>query len=277
MSTRLAVTFRASGALRSILSPSSIASSRFLSSSSSGTTSAGDVGAGKSNTDPAGAFHKDDFIAQDPYPLVGRLDPPPATLSTGVHAPTGPLGGPVHFPDSALPHAPLDRSGESVGRRRARLLWQSRKRGILETDLLLSTFAAKHLATMNAEELTLYDKLLDEPDWEIYYYATGKKPAPERFTGTKLLQDLQDHVRNEERVTRSMPGLRAGESANYRADRALDDVRFADEDPTTTTTSGDPKSDGRPIGEEERNNAGKDQDLGEKIKKDDREPAGYAS
>lgn len=54
---------------------------------------------------------------------------------------------------------------------------QSRKRGILESDLLLSTFADAHLATMTTTQLEQYDLLLDENDWDLYYWATQSPPA----------------------------------------------------------------------------------------------------
>ena len=54
---------------------------------------------------------------------------------------------------------------------------QSRKRGTLESDLLLSTFADARLESMNAEELREYDSFLDENDWDIYYWAT-QEPTP---------------------------------------------------------------------------------------------------
>ena len=49
---------------------------------------------------------------------------------------------------------------------------QSRKRGTLESDLLLSTFAAAHLPHMTPAQLAQYDLFLDENDWDIYYWAT---------------------------------------------------------------------------------------------------------
>jgi succinate dehydrogenase flavin-adding protein (antitoxin of CptAB toxin-antitoxin module) len=54
---------------------------------------------------------------------------------------------------------------------------QSRKRGTLESDLLLSTFASQYLPTMTSEELTQYDLFLDENDWDIYYWATQREPS----------------------------------------------------------------------------------------------------
>lgn len=49
---------------------------------------------------------------------------------------------------------------------------QSRKRGTLESDLLLSTFAATYLPRMTPAQMEQYDRFLDENDWDIYYWAT---------------------------------------------------------------------------------------------------------
>jgi hypothetical protein len=57
------------------------------------------------------------------------------------------------------PPKPLPRPGEPIETTRARLVYQSRKRGTLESDLLLSTFAQEHLGAMDAEELTEFDKV----------------------------------------------------------------------------------------------------------------------
>jgi hypothetical protein len=51
------------------------------------------------------------------------------------------------------------RPEETTDTMRARLLYQSRKRGTLETDLLLSTFAKEHLSTMDRSELIEYSKV----------------------------------------------------------------------------------------------------------------------
>ncbi|KAI8946950.1 DUF339-domain-containing protein [Xylaria longipes] len=72
---------------------------------------------------------------------------------------------------------PLRRVGEDEKTMRARLVYQSRKRGILETDLLLSTFADQYLPTMSQEQMTEYDLFLDENDWDIYYWATQEEPS----------------------------------------------------------------------------------------------------
>lgn len=58
-----------------------------------------------------------------------------------------------------------------------RCIDQSRKRGTLESDLLLSTFADEHLGHMTPKQLQQYDLFLDENDWDIYYWAT-QEPTP---------------------------------------------------------------------------------------------------
>jgi len=97
---------------------------------------------------------------------------------------------------------PLDRTGEKTETMRARLVYQARKRGMLEGDLLLATFARDNLASMDHDELKQFDKvsiptlyltsgsfqMLDEPDWDIYYWSIEKRHPPERWAGSKLLE-----------------------------------------------------------------------------------------
>jgi len=107
--------------------------------------------------------------------------------------------------DKPLP--PLPRLNETVETLRARLVYQSRKRGTLESDLLLSTFARDHLGAMTEVELKEYDKLLDEADWDIYYWASDKRTPPDRWVDSPVLEQLRVHTRNEGKVLRKMPPL----------------------------------------------------------------------
>nr|XP_055137760.1 succinate dehydrogenase assembly factor 2, mitochondrial isoform X5 [Symphalangus syndactylus] len=70
-----------------------------------------------------------------------------------------------------------ERTDESIETKRARLLYESRKRGMLENCILLSLFAKEHLQRMTEKQLNLYDRLINEPsnDWDIYYWATGRR------------------------------------------------------------------------------------------------------
>lgn len=105
---------------------------------------------------------------------------------------------------------PIKRTGETIDTKRARLTYQSRKRGILESDLLLSRFAKKYLHTFSQAELDEYDELLDEPDWDIYYWATKNydvTPLPDRWKQSKILELLQKDAQNEEKEVLRMPDL----------------------------------------------------------------------
>ncbi|KAJ8589345.1 DUF339-domain-containing protein, partial [Rhizopogon salebrosus TDB-379] len=110
-------------------------------------------------------------------------------------------------PSDIPPPTPIPRPGELKETMRARLVYQSRKRGTLESDLLLSTFARDHLQSMDEVELREYDKLLDEPDWDIYYWATESRTPPERWGKSSVLEKLKIHAKNEGKVVRKMPPL----------------------------------------------------------------------
>lgn len=124
----------------------------------------------------------------------------------GARPPNDPLAQAVSLPP--LPTRP-DRPNESIETKRARLLYSCRKRGILETDLILSTYASKHLETMGLEELVEFDKLMEENDWDIYYWVTGGKVAPEHVAGMKIFPGLVEHAKNKERKGLRMPDLNA--------------------------------------------------------------------
>ncbi|CAG5128986.1 unnamed protein product, partial [Candidula unifasciata] len=113
-------------------------------------------------------------------------------------------GGIYTPPDAVLPVPPfVDKQGETSELKRARLLYQSRKRGMLENGLLLSTFAGKHLDTLTDTQLITYDRLINKPsnDWDIYYWVTGAKETPEEFQ-SDVMDLLKKHVLNKDRESR---------------------------------------------------------------------------
>lgn len=55
-----------------------------------------------------------------------------------------------------------------------RLLYRSWHRGCKETDIVLGNFAAENLGKLDALQLDIYEKLLDEQDWDIWNWLTGK-------------------------------------------------------------------------------------------------------
>ena len=92
---------------------------------------------------------------------------------------------------------------ESTDVKRRRLLYQSRKRGMLENDLLLSHFASTYLPNMNAKDLDVYDKLINTPsnDWDLYYMAIGKIETPEEYQNP-VMDLLKQYAKNEQKQTR---------------------------------------------------------------------------
>jgi antitoxin CptB len=67
---------------------------------------------------------------------------------------------------------------EPLDDRRKRLLYRSRYTGTKETDLLLGGFAAAHLGTFDAAQLDRFERLLTEPDPQIFDWASGRTAVP---------------------------------------------------------------------------------------------------
>lgn len=80
---------------------------------------------------------------------------------------------------------------------------------MLENGLLLSTFAARYLENFDAQQVKLYDELINQPtnDWDIFYWATKVKPTPDEYNN-EIMDLLKKHVGNEKREQRlRQPGL----------------------------------------------------------------------
>ncbi|XP_076011936.1 succinate dehydrogenase assembly factor 2, mitochondrial [Genypterus blacodes] len=98
---------------------------------------------------------------------------------------------------------------EPVNIKKRRLLYESRKRGMLENCILLSLFAKQYLNTMSVTQLHQYDRLINEPsnDWDIYYWATEAKPTPEIYQG-EIIDMLIEFTKNRNQEQRlDAPGL----------------------------------------------------------------------
>lgn len=106
---------------------------------------------------------------------------------------------------------PLPRLNESLDKKRARLLWQSRKRGILETCVLLGKFAQEYLPTLTEQELKDYDEFMNENDWDIYYWITetpnAPTPCPEHWKSKSIFEKLKKIGRNENNEIMRQPNL----------------------------------------------------------------------
>lgn len=162
---------------------------------------------------------RDDTLS-DPYPLpfspdIVELNSVKTRVEAGLESKWS--GVNLASSQQTLDHidAPMrvpGRDSEARETKIARLIYQTRKRGTLETDLLLSTFAKKELKNLPDAELDEFDRLLDEPDWDIFYWCTQRKPIPARWahsfnTAGKLGHRLVAHTRNDEKAVRWMPEL----------------------------------------------------------------------
>ncbi|WP_162937353.1 FAD assembly factor SdhE [Indioceanicola profundi] len=63
--------------------------------------------------------------------------------------------------------------------RRKRLIFRSWHRGTKEMDLLMGSFADRHMAGFTDEQVARYESLLELSDPDLYNWITGAEQAPE--------------------------------------------------------------------------------------------------
>jgi len=111
-----------------------------------------------------------------------------------------------------IPLPEIKKRTENLETMRARLLYQSRKRGMAENDILISTFAKQYLPGFDAKQLTLYDDIINKPsnDWDLYYWMTGASPIPDEFNNDVMTM-MVEHAKNTRMEVRiSQPPLEPG-------------------------------------------------------------------
>ena len=64
---------------------------------------------------------------------------------------------------------------------RKRLLYKATHRGMKEADSLIGGFAKARLENFSAEELALFDTLLDEADNDLLNWIMQRKKVPQRI------------------------------------------------------------------------------------------------
>jgi antitoxin CptB len=62
--------------------------------------------------------------------------------------------------------------------RRKRLIYRSRYRGSLESDLLLGRFADLYVSGFDQRQLDRYEALIEQPDDDLLRWVTGRAPVP---------------------------------------------------------------------------------------------------
>ena len=69
-----------------------------------------------------------------------------------------------------------------------KLRYRAWRRGFREADLLLGGFADAHLKTMNATEVDAFERLLEQPDPDLWDWIMAGARAPAPFEGPLLDQ-----------------------------------------------------------------------------------------
>lgn len=72
--------------------------------------------------------------------------------------------------------------------RRRKLKFRAWRRGFREMDLLMGSYAEKHIAELDEAGLDEFERLLATPDWEVYAWLVGQKPVPDNHAGPVLDQ-----------------------------------------------------------------------------------------
>ncbi len=62
-----------------------------------------------------------------------------------------------------------------------RILYRSWHRGCKETDILLGDFAKGNLSIMNVDDISCFERLLDEQDLDIYSWVNHPELTPPEF------------------------------------------------------------------------------------------------
>ena len=67
-----------------------------------------------------------------------------------------------------------------------KLKLRASRRGFLEADLILGPFAEKYVSDLSPDELDWFERLLDQPDQDVYGWILGRCPPPAEFDGPMM-------------------------------------------------------------------------------------------
>lgn len=70
------------------------------------------------------------------------------------------------------------------------------RRGFREADLILGPFADQHVPTFSDDELDWFERLLEQPDQDLYAWILERMPTPAEFDGPLMnkLKAFRDDV-----------------------------------------------------------------------------------
>jgi antitoxin CptB len=67
---------------------------------------------------------------------------------------------------------------ETSDTRLKKLKFRAWRRGFREADLILGPFADQHVQGFSDDELDTFERLLDQPDQDLYAWLLGREPVP---------------------------------------------------------------------------------------------------
>ena len=75
-----------------------------------------------------------------------------------------------------------------------KLFYRAKHRGFKEADIIIGSFADKHLHTFSESEAKEFEIILELPDNDIYDWYMGKSPIPQELSGPVLTMLMQHKV-----------------------------------------------------------------------------------
>jgi antitoxin CptB len=67
-----------------------------------------------------------------------------------------------------------------------KLMYRAEHRGFREADILIGGFARRQLHQQSPDQLDEFERLIDQPDQDLYAWILGRKPTPEPYVGEVL-------------------------------------------------------------------------------------------
>lgn len=75
---------------------------------------------------------------------------------------------------------------QNIENKRKQLSFRSWHRGTREMDLIMGSFADKHIDHFTKEEVKLYDEVLQMPDPDLYDWVSGRVQPPSNVMNSVL-------------------------------------------------------------------------------------------
>jgi len=97
--------------------------------------------------------------------------------------------------EAPTPEAPP--SVSEIEKRRKRMLWRAKCRGWLELDVLMGTFAEKHLWVWEDEQLDHFEEVLELENPDLYKWFTGQAQVPDELKENPIMAQLVEYVKSD--------------------------------------------------------------------------------